>query len=132
MRPRILLPVAILASACGGEPRPSPEAQVRAKLDQLDRATAAKDYRALCTEVYSPRLTARAEAIGLPCEDALRRGLADVREPRLSVGEVTVTGATARAQVRSSAAGQPASRDTVELRREAGGWRIVQLAAQGE
>jgi len=115
-------------AACGGAPEPTPEAQVREKLAQFDRATAAKDYRTLCTQVYSPLLTARTEAVGLPCPVALRQALADVREPRLSVGKVTVADQTARAQVRTSAADQAPSRDTLELRRERGGWRIVSLA----
>jgi hypothetical protein len=130
----VRIPIAALSvalAACGGDPPPSPEAQVRAKLAQLTRATDAKDYEQLCDEVFSSVLTSRTEAIGLGCPAALRRAFADVRDPQIQVGEVTVTDGTARAQVRSSAAGQPPSRDTVELRRETGGWRVVSLAGQG-
>ena len=123
--------IALLLAGCGGDPEPSPEAQVRAKLAEFNRATAAKDYAALCARVYSSGLTSRTEAIGLPCDVALRRALAEVDDPQLTVGDVTVDGSTARAQVRSSAKGQAPSRDTVELRKEKGGWRIVQLAGGG-
>lgn len=122
--------LALLLSACGVDSGPSPETQVRAKLAQFNRATAAKDYEALCTQIYSSSLTSRTEAIGLPCAVALRRALAEVDDPQLTVGEVTVTEKTARAQVRTSAKGQAPSRDTVELREEKDGWRIVQLAGQ--
>ena len=130
----VRIPIAALSvalAACGGDPPPSPEAQVHAKLAQLTRATDANDYGQLCDEVFSSRLTSRTEEIGLPCPDALRRAFADVRDPQLQVGDVTISEATAQAKVRSSAAGQPPSRDTVELRRETGGWRVLSLAGQG-
>ena len=67
------------------------------------------------------------EQIGLPCEDALEKGFEGVRDPQLSVGAISVNGAGATAQVRSSAAGQAPSEDTVELVRVDDGWRIASL-----
>ena len=54
-----------------------------------------------------------------------------MREPRLSVGAVTVDGDTATAEVRSSAAGQEPSEDTVELVRVDDRWRIASLGDGG-
>jgi hypothetical protein len=123
--PLVIAVCAVLA-ACGDQ-GPSEEEQVRATLEELQRGTAAGDYGALCEEVFARRLVDTVEQVGLECEDALEKGFEDVREPRLTVGAVSVDGDTARAQVRSSAAGQAASDDTVELVKEGATWRIASL-----
>ncbi len=118
-------------AACGSEKKPVPEEQVRATLGQLAKATSGKDYKALCTRILAPDLVQQVESIGLPCEVALRRGLKDVREPRLEVGRVRVVKDRASAEVRTSAAGQEPSQDVVELVRTKDGWRVSSLAGQG-
>ena len=133
VRPRSTVACALLALAligCG-DSGPSDEAQIRTALDDFRRATAAKDYAALCERVLAPRLIQTVEQAGLPCERALKKGFEDVRDPRISVGAVTVDGDTAKAQVRSSAAGQKPSQDTVELVRVDGRWRIASLGEGG-
>jgi len=122
--------VAGLALAgCGDDDDgPPPDRLVRATLADFGRATAAKDYKALCSRILAPALVEQVTSIGLPCEVALRQGLGTVRQPRLTVGRVQVQGDRATAEVRSSAAGQEPSRDTVELQRVAGRWRISSLA----
>jgi hypothetical protein len=87
----------------------------------------------LCERVLAPALIQTVEQIGLPCETALEKGFEDVREPRISVGAITVDGDAATAQVRSSAAGQEPSEDTVRLVRVDDGWRIASLGeGQGQ
>jgi hypothetical protein len=125
-----LICVGALAAGCG-ESGPSDDQQVRETLGAFQRATAARDYRALCDRVLAPKLIEAVERIGLPCEDALEKGFEGVEDPRLAVGSVTVDGDRARAEVRSSAAGQAPSRDTVELVRVGGRWRIASLAGGG-
>jgi hypothetical protein len=125
-RPLLLVLAACVLTGCGDD-GPSDEAQIRTTLNGFQRATAERDYPALCDRILAPTLVETVERIGLPCEDALEKGFEDVREPRLSVGTVTVDGETARAQVRSSAAGQSPSDDTVELVRVDDGWRIASL-----
>jgi hypothetical protein len=126
--------VAALALACAlapagcGEPEPTDEEQVRTTLTAFTKATEAKDYQRLCDRVLAPSLIADLKKIGLPCEIALQQGLDEVKEPRLIVGEVTVRGKKATAEVRTSAQGQAPSRDTVELVRTEEGWRIASLA----
>ena len=117
-------------AGCGEEAKPAPDAEVRATLVKLEQATAAKDYRTLCTEVLAPELVDQVASIGLPCEQALQRGFKDVREPRLTVGRIRVTGERASAEVATSAAGQKPSRDVVELVRVKEGWRVTSLAGQ--
>jgi hypothetical protein len=120
--------VAGLAVAGCGESGPSEEERLRSTVAAFGRATAARDYRAICTRLLAPALVAEVRSVGLPCEEALRRGLGEVEDPRLAIGRVTVDGERARAEVRSSARGQEPSREVVELVRVDDGWRIASLA----
>ena len=105
-----------LLAGCG-DSGPTDEEQVRATLSDFSKATAAKDYQALCDKILAPSLIADLKKIGLPCEIALQQGLGDVKQPRLLVGAVKVKGKTATAEVKSSAEGEPPSSDTIELER---------------
>jgi hypothetical protein len=125
----LLLVLAVCALAGCGDDGPSDEQQIRSTLTEFQRATAEHDYKALCGRILAPKLIETVKQIGLPCEAALEKGFEDVRDPRLSVGEITVDGDGAKAQVRSSAAGQAPSEDTVELVRVDDGWRIASLGA---
>jgi hypothetical protein len=121
--------LALLVALAGcGDSGPTEEQQVRATLTAFSRATAAKDYQALCDRILAPSLIADLKKIGLPCEIALQQGLGDVKQPRLIVGAVKVNGRTATAQVKSSAEGEPPSSDTIQLERTDKGWRIASLA----
>ena len=122
-------PLALLLLAGCGDSGPPPEEQVRSTVAAFARATAAKDYRTLCEGLLSPDLVEDVESIGLPCEDALERGLGDVEDPRLSIGEVTVKGDAATVETRTSAAGQEPSADTLRLVNVDGTWKISSLGA---
>jgi hypothetical protein len=130
----MLRPVRYLAPAlallvlvgCGGR-GPTPEEQVRSTVTEFGRATAAKDYQALCDRLLAPSLVEEVESIGLPCEVALRQGLGEVREPRLTIGRVQVQEDKASAEIRTSAAGEEPSRDTLELVNLDGTWKISSL-----
>ena len=126
-----LAALAVAFAGCG-DSEPTAEEQVRATLTDFSRATAAKDYQALCDRLLAPSLIADLKKIGLPCEIALQQGLGDVRQPRLIVGQVTVKGKTAVAEVRTTAEGEQPSRDTVELQRTGKGWQIASLATPSE
>jgi hypothetical protein len=118
--------LALVAGAvgCGG----SDEDQVRDTLATFEKATAAHDYKTLCTKVLAKQLVQRLSNVGLPCDVALQRGLAGVTSPQLTVLRVKVRGDVALAVVRSAAAGQPTSRDTIRLVREGGDWRVSTLS----
>jgi hypothetical protein len=126
----LLVAAALGATACG-EDEPSDEVLVRRALSDLARATAAKDYQRLCDDILAPRLLDQIKSIGLPCEVALRQGLGEVRDPRLVVGRVRVSGGKATAEVRTSARDQEPSRDTVELTKQNGDWKVSSLAGTG-
>jgi len=129
-RPLLLVLAACALAGCGDQ-GPSDEEKIRSTLTQFERATGEGDYRALCDRILAPKLIETVKQIGLPCEVALEKGFADVREPRLAVGAIAVKGDSATAQVRSSAAGQAPSEDTVELVRVSGTWRIASLGSGG-
>jgi hypothetical protein len=123
----VLLTAAALAvSACGRE---SEEEQVRASLDRFAEATAKKDFQALCDDVFATRLVEEVRR-SVACELALKNSsLGEAEKPRLEILSVKVDGDRATADVRSSAANQPASQDTVELIREEDEWRIISLSS---
>ena len=91
--------LALVLAGCG-DSGPTDEEQVRTTLSDFSKATAAKDYQALCDKILAPSLIADLKKIGLPCEIAMQQGLGDVKQPRLIVGDVKVKGKTATAQVR--------------------------------
>ena len=126
----------MLLAACAlagcGDSGPTDEQKIRSTLAEFQRATAARDYQALCDRVFSPRLIATVKQIGLPCELALQKGFEDVKEPRLTVGAITIRDDKATAEVRSSATGQAPSEDTLELERVEAGWRVSSLSGGAE
>jgi hypothetical protein len=127
LRPVRYLALALLILVGCGEQGPTPEEQVRSTVAEFGRASAAKDYRTLCDRLLAPTLVEEVESIGLPCERALQRGLEDVEDPRLTIGEINVREDEATAEIRTSAAGEEPSQDTLELVNVNGAWKISSL-----
>jgi hypothetical protein len=123
-----LVALALVLAACGST-GPSDEQLVARTVGEFGRATTAKDYRALCTRILAPSLIEKVTRAGLPCEQALRKGLGDVRDPRLTIGRITVSDDHATAEIRTSATGQAPSQDTLRLERVGGSWRIASLSS---
>ena len=125
---RYLAPALVLLILAGcGESGPTPEEQVRSTVAEFGRATAAKDYAALCDRLLAPELIEEVESIGLPCERALRRGLGDVEDPRLTIGRIEIRENEASAEIRTSAAGEEPSQDMLRLVNVNGVWKISSL-----
>jgi hypothetical protein len=124
----LAVPVAALALVGCGSGGPTDEQLVARAVTAFGRATAAKDYRTLCDRILAPSLIEQVTSIGLPCEKALERGLGGVRSPRLTIGAVIVDGDHATAEIRTAAANQAPSRDTLRLERVHGTWRVASLA----
>jgi hypothetical protein len=122
----LLLCLALAMAGCGSGP--SDEEQVRDVLVQFGQATAEKDFDTICDSILAPSLIEQLRGIGLPCEIALGNALADVRNPRLTIGRIRIDGDRASAEVRTSAEGQEPSSDVVELVRVDDSWRISKLA----
>jgi hypothetical protein len=121
-----------VAAGCGADSEPtttapSQDTLVRAVVAKFGIATQKQDYRQICDDLLSSALVARIEDVGLPCEGALQRGLGDVRSPTLEITDVSINGDKALVSVHTSAAGQKASNDALQLVRENGSWRISSL-----
>jgi ketosteroid isomerase-like protein len=126
---RILAAIALVLVAGCGTPGQTAQEEVRDTVTEFGRATAAKDYQALCDRILAPALVEDVKSIGLPCEVALRQGLGDVQDPRLTIGRIQIEGDRASAEIRTSAGGQEPSRDTLELVKLDGRWRISSLGS---
>jgi hypothetical protein len=136
--PRAVLAAALLAVAgagtygCGADQEAGSglpdDQQVRAVVARFGVATRAKDYQTICDQLLADELVRSVESIGLPCESALQKGLADVRDPRLEIRQVSLSAGRALVSIHSTAAGQPASDDAVQLVKQHGEWRIASLA----
>jgi hypothetical protein len=131
LRPvRFLAPALLLLVLVGcGEAGPTPEEQVRTTVSEFGRATAAKDYKTMCSRLLAPDLIEDVEQLGLPCERALKQGLDQVKDPRLTIGAVDIDGTDATAEVRTSAAGEEPSKDTLKLVNVNGTWKIASLGS---
>jgi hypothetical protein len=116
-----------VAAGCGGR-TPSDEEQIRDVLATFAGAIEKREYQRLCDDVFAPKLLDGLRGIGLPCEVALRNSLGEVRDPRLTVGKVTVHGDRATAEIRTSAEGQPPSSDNLELQRIKDKWKVSSLS----
>ena len=119
-----VLALTVLAAACGADP----QADVRKTLESFAGATAKKDYQEICDQLIAKSLSDNVEEYGLPCELAFKQGLDSVRKPTLTIRSVEVDGDVAKVRVHSTAANQPPSDDTLELRRSEGEWKITALA----
>jgi hypothetical protein len=129
--PLLVAAAAAIAAAhgCGGGS--GADSQVRATLQRFTSAVTRREYGVLCDELLASGLTAKLARIGLPCEQAMARGLGAVRRPALTVLSVSVHGSTASAVVRTSAANEAPSKDTIELLRSGESWRITSLGSAG-
>lgn len=122
----VLVATALAGTGCGdGE---SDEELVRQAVADYGQATAKKDYQRICDEIVARELLQSVESVGLPCELAFKRGLQDVKNPKVEVGDVKINKSKALVDVRSTADGQPASQDTLELTLQGGDWKISSLA----
>jgi len=133
----IALPaLALVAAGCGADEEGGgggggvpAEQQVREVVARFGVATRGKDYQAICDRLLSKDLVNKIEGIGLPCESAVQRGLGGVRNPTLAINEVSISGARALVSIHTTAEGEAASDDALQVVRESGEWKIASLAA---
>ena len=130
VRPPVAPAVVALAAAAvlGGCGRGrSDEQRVAATVRAFSGAAAARRYTTLCDRILAPALVDDVTSIGLPCPQALARGLGKVHDPSLSIGAITVDGDRASVEVQTSATNEKPSRDTLQLVKVRGSWRIASL-----
>jgi hypothetical protein len=128
----VILGVVVVVVVLALRPGPNEEKDVRATLDRYAQATRAKDYQALCDDLFARDIVSGLSDVGLPCEVALRNSSFEtVRNPQLRVLGVEVSGEQALARTRSTAVGEAASLDTIKLVKQDGIWRVASLSEPG-
>jgi hypothetical protein len=127
-RPVALLAAAVAAGSLAAGCGKSDDDKVRDTLARFEQATAKQDFKALCDDVLSKQLVQRLQAVGLPCQLALQRGLGNVLQPSITVEQVKVRNDTALARITSTAVGQRPSHDTIRLVKQGDEWRIASLS----
>jgi stress response protein SCP2 len=130
---RLACALAVASALAGcGDRTPSDEEQIRSLLATFQAATEKHDYDTLCNKIFAPALLTGLQQIGLPCEIAMRQSFEDVKNPRMTVGQITIRGDKASAQIRTSAEGQAPSSDVLELQRVKGAWKVSALGGGRE
>jgi len=99
--------------------------EVARTVESLERAIARRDFRAVCRDLFTRAV--REQAGGRACPSMLRRTSRGLRRPRIRIRSVSLRGERAVAEVTTLAAGQTPARDTIQLVREGGRWRVAAL-----
>jgi hypothetical protein len=126
--------LAVTVGGCGADQETpagasSADQQVRTVVAKFGIATRDKDYQVICNQLLAQTLVQKIEAVGLPCEGALQRGLGDVKSPTLKINDVSISHGRALVSVHTTAAGQQPSDDALQLVLEGRHWKIASLAA---
>ncbi len=121
----IVVSCAGVLAGCGS----SSSDQVKAKVNQFVTAAANRQYATICTQVLAPALVTRLQEAGVSCTQAMQIAFGSVQNPTISIGRVTVSGNRASVLTLSSAKGQNASLDAIDLVKTAKGWRLSSLAS---
>ena len=130
--PALLLATAVLAGCnSGSEDAAKPAAgaakEVTETVAALQTATRERDFKRICDELLSR--AAKERAGGNDCAELVRSTAGDVRRPKITPLSIRVRGDRADVSVRTTARGQSAIEDTIQLVREGGSWRIAALAS---
>jgi hypothetical protein len=107
----------------------SPADQVKAKVLQLGQAASDHDYTTICEQVLAPQLITKLASTGITCRQAMQLAWGHVVDPAIAVGKVVIRGATAQAITLTTAKGEEASVDAIDLVRTPYGWRVTSLSA---
>lgn len=126
-----VLLAALFAGGCSGgedeaDPKPARGApkQVAEVVARLERATAARDFGAVCG-LFST--AARERAGGNGCEASLAKRAGGVRGPSIRILSIRIEADRATARVRTESDGQAPVDETIELVREDGRYFIAAL-----
>jgi len=95
-------------------------------VEELQTASQARKAGQICSDILSRRLAGSFKASGGDCVRELDRSVRDADDSELEVRAVTISGLTARAQVKGRVAGRDGV-STLGLVREDGKWRVDDL-----
>jgi hypothetical protein len=133
-RPLALLALSIAAGLSGCSTTNSSagnfkgdQAKVASTITALSSAASSHDSTKICTKILAPAVAAALKAAGGSCPSVVSKQLDTVDTFDVSVQTVKITGATAKATVKSTSNGKDKT-DTLDLVRLADGtWRIASL-----
>jgi hypothetical protein len=121
---------AFLTGCLGGDEEPAPAAgaarDIAAVVERLEKATAARDFRTVCDELFTA--DARERAGGGDCERLTHSAAEGITRPRIEMKRIEIEGNRARVEITTRAAGQAEVPDVLLLRRGKGEWRVEALA----
>ena len=128
-----VLLAALALAGCGAETEPSSvenfegeERAVAQKVEDLQEAGEGRNPEDICSDILSRTLVEQLEAAGTTCAEEMGTAIDDADDFALDVRDVTVSGSTARAEVR-----QDGESATFELERDGESWRISSFGAAG-
>ncbi len=123
--------LAALVAGCGASTSSSAdfEGEEKAVADQVEKiqsAGEARDAKQLCDEVLATALRDAIAAAGSSCEVELDKAIRDADDFALEVEDVTISGDTATATVRTGTGSDEQTRD-FEFERDGSSWRATSL-----
>ena len=128
-RPAVLLASLLAAAALGGCSQANPDASAgsfegdeRDVAQVVDDLKGSRDPEEICSRILTDDLARSLESGGRDCVDEVQATIRDVADTDLDVRDVTISGSTARAEVRQGDAAA-----TFELERSGESWRISSL-----
>jgi hypothetical protein len=115
--------VAILSGRQDTPPVSGAARDVVTTVRQFESALAGRDWAGICERLYTSR--ARAAAGGSQCPSTLAQSAGGLRDPRVKILSVVVRGPAATVTVAASVNGKAAVKDSIQLQREDGQYRIA-------
>ena len=103
---------------------------VVAAVQAFGRSLTARDFATICDDLFT--VEAREAAGGDSCRSTLAQSAARVRNPRITIRAVTVSGDRATATVVAQEEGKRPMVDVIQLQRERGQYRIAAVGDAGE
>lgn len=94
-------------------------------VNRLERAVATRNFATVCDQLFTAQ--ARKRSGGDECERQLASATEAVKRPRIQIKAIDVKNNTATVRVRTTAEGQPALTDQLQLRRQGGRWLVEAL-----
>jgi hypothetical protein len=135
MRPLVVLcALALVLSACGAAPRDSAKdfsgakRDVAATVENVEDAARKNQADDLCTKLLSDSLLAALKKKGMNCLTAVKEAFKDADSLDLTVDDVSISGATATAEV-TSQVGSNKKTDTLEFEKVGATWKISSMRA---
>ena len=131
-----LLPLVLAAAIAGcGQSQSSTadfkgaEKDVADTIAQLQSAAQGRKPEDICSEVLARPLVERVKTSGNDCVDEMEKVIGDADDVTLEVTDVTITGTTATARVKSRRGANKNALTTFALANEDGKWRLTDFGS---